>query len=97
MKSNPTLYPATVVALRDLTPTVREFEIQPAAGQAASWQAGAHLQVEVMVDGLAQLRRYSLVGLPDGRHYRIAVKRMDDGRGGSQAMWRLAVGDTLAV
>ncbi|RYG13055.1 MAG: oxidoreductase, partial [Burkholderiales bacterium] len=38
MKSNQTLYPATVVALRDLTPTVREFEIQPAAGTAASWQ-----------------------------------------------------------
>ncbi|MES2384956.1 MAG: PDR/VanB family oxidoreductase [Pseudomonadota bacterium] len=97
MKSNTTLYPATVVALRDLTPTVREFEIQPAPGQAASWQAGAHLQVELMVGGLAQVRRYSLVGLPDGRHYRIAVKRMDDGRGGSQAMWRLALGDTLAV
>jgi len=51
MKSNQTLYPATVVALRDLTPTVREFEIQPAAGSAAMWQAGAHLQMEVMVNG----------------------------------------------
>jgi len=97
MKSNTTLYPATVVALRDLTPTVREFEIQPAAGRAAAWQAGAHLQVEVMVGGLAQIRHYSLVGLPDGLRYRIAVKRLDDGRGGSQAMWRLAVGDTLAI
>lgn len=100
MKSNTTLYPATVVALRDLTPTVREFEIQPAAGTAPTWQAGAHLQIEVMVDGLAQMRRYSLVGVPDwsgGQRYRIAVKRMDDGRGGSRAMWRLAVGDTLAV
>jgi len=97
MKSNQTLYPATVVALRDLTPTVREFEIQPAAGSAAMWQAGAHLQMEVMVNGRAQIRSYSLVGLPDGQRYRIAVKRMDDGRGGSQAMWRLAVGDTLAV
>jgi vanillate O-demethylase ferredoxin subunit len=100
MKSNQTLYPATVVALRDLTPTVREFEIQPAAGSAATWQAGAHLQMEVMVNGRAQIRSYSLVGLPaagKGQRYRIAVKRMDDGRGGSQAMWRLAVGDTLAV
>lgn len=100
MKSNATLYPATVVALRDLTPTVREFEIQPASGSATPWQAGAHLQMEVMVDGLAQIRRYSLVGRPDRsgtQRYRIAVKRMDDGRGGSRAMWRLAVGDTLAV
>ena len=97
MKSNQTLCPATVVALRDLTPTVREFEIQPASGTAASWQAGAHLQMEVMVNGRAQIRSYSLVGLPSGERYRIAVKRMDDGRGGSQAMWRLTVGDTLAV
>jgi len=97
MKSTQTLYEATVVAMRDLTPTVREFEIQPAAGSAATWQAGAHLQMEVMVNGRAQIRSYSLVGLPDGQRYRIAVKRMDDGRGGSQAMWRLAVGDTLAV
>ncbi len=97
MKSNQTLHEATVVALRDLTPTVREFEIQPAAGAAATWQAGAHLQMEVMVGARAQIRSYSLVGLPDGQRYRIAVKRMDDGRGGSQAMWRLGVGDMLAV
>lgn len=97
MRSTQTLYEATVVALRDLTPTVREFEIRPAAGRAAAWQAGAHLQMEVRVNGRAQIRSYSLVGLPDGQRYRIAVKRMDYGRGGSQAMWRMAVGDTLTV
>lgn len=97
MKSTQTRYEAKVVAFRDVTPTVREFEIQPAASHVTSWQAGAHLQMEVMVSGMAQTRSYSLVGLPDGQRYRIAVKRMDDGRGGSQAMWRLAVGDTLAV
>lgn len=97
MKSNQTLYSATVVALRDLTPTVREFEIQPLEGTAIPWGAGAHLQVQLLVDGQAQTRCYSLVGLPDGASYRIAVKRMDDGRGGSRAMWQLAVGDRLQV
>ncbi len=97
MKSNQTLYPATVVALRDLTPTVREFEIQPLEGVAAPWGAGAHLQVQLLVDGQVQTRCYSLVGLPDGASYRIAVKRMDDGRGGSRAMWQLAAGDRLQV
>lgn len=97
MKSNQTLYPATVVALRDLTPTVREFEIQSLEGTAIPWGAGAHLQVQLLVDGQAQTRCYSLVGLPDGASYRIAVKRMDDGRGGSRAMWQLAVGDRLQV
>lgn len=97
MKSNQTLYPATVVATRDLTPTVREFDIRPAEGAPTPWDAGAHMQVQLLVNGQVQTRCYSLVGLPDGVSYRIAVKRMDDGRGGSRAMWQLAVGDRLQV
>jgi ferredoxin-NADP reductase len=97
MKSNQTLYPATVVALHGLTPTVREFEIRPEHGTAAHWQAGAHLQMQVLVNGKAQIRSYSLVGLPDGHSFRIAVKRMDGGRGGSRAMWQLAAGDQLQI
>jgi ferredoxin-NADP reductase len=97
MKSNQTLYPATVVALHDLTPTVREIEIRPAAGKSTQWQAGAHLQMQVLVNGKAQIRSYSLVGQPDGQSFRIAVKRMDGGRGGSLAMWQLAVGEPLQI
>lgn len=97
MKSTQTWQPATVAAVRDATPTVREFEIRPAEGAAAAWQAGSHLQLQVLVNGKVQTRSYSLVGLPDGVSYRIAVKRMDDGRGGSLAMWRLAVGDRLQI
>ena len=97
MKSNQTLYPATLVALRDVTPTVREFEIRTAHGMPAYWQAGAHLQMQVLVNGQSQIRSYSLVGLPDGQCFRIAVKRMDGGRGGSHAMWQLAVGDSLQI
>lgn len=97
MKSTQTWQPATVAAVRDVTPTVREFEIRPAEGAAVPWQAGSHLQLQVLVNGKVQTRSYSLVGLPDGVNYRIAVKRMDDGRGGSLAMWRLAVGDRLQI
>jgi vanillate O-demethylase ferredoxin subunit len=42
-----------------------------------------------------QTRSYSLIGAPHPKAWRIAVKRMDEGRGGSLAMWRLAVGDRL--
>jgi ferredoxin-NADP reductase len=97
MKSNQTLHPATVAALRDLTSTVREFDIRAVHGMPAHWQAGAHLQMQVLVNGKAQIRSYSLVGLPDGHSFRIAVKRMDGGRGGSLAMWQLAVGDQLQI
>jgi vanillate O-demethylase ferredoxin subunit len=98
MKSDLQWMQAQVVALRDVTPTVREFELRPESGFAAHHEPGAHLQVQVLTaQGRVQTRSYSLVGEGDGRCWRIAVKRLDDGRGGSLAMWRLAVGDRLQV
>jgi ferredoxin-NADP reductase len=88
---------ATVVATEDITPTVRQFLLRPASGQATRWDGGAHLQVQVAVNGQLQMRHYSLVGRSEGVHWRIAVKRMAGGRGGSAAMWALQVGDALPV
>ena len=96
MKSSAIWAEAHVQSVRDLTPTVREFTIRPTT-PAAPYAPGSHLQMEVLVDGQPQVRSYSLVGAPDGAVYRIAVKRLDDGRGGSLAMWRLGVGDRLRV
>lgn len=98
MKSDLQWMQAQVVSLRDVTPTVREFEIRPDSGFAAAYEPGAHLQVQVMAaQGRLQTRSYSLVGEGDGQCWRIAVKRLDDGRGGSLAMWQLAPGDRLQV
>ena len=99
MKISQNWIPATVVATHDASPTVREFEIAPLEGQALGYAPGAHLQMQVMVqcgrvgsEPRLQTRSYSLVGAPHPDVWRIAVKRLDDGRGGSRAMWRLAVG-----
>lgn len=99
MKSNATWTDAVVESLQDLTPTVREFCLRPIGDDAPMepHAPGSHLQVQVMVAGRPQTRSYSLVGQPDGQAFRIAVKRLDQGRGGSLAMWRLAVGDRLQV
>jgi ferredoxin-NADP reductase len=92
--------PATVVALRDLSPTVREIVLQPLGG-ARAWTVGAHLRVQFVHadDGRVDERRYSLVGLPEqsGGRYRIAVKQALPSRGGSAFMWRLQVGDSLPL
>lgn len=103
MKTSQLWLDANVVALRDVTPTVREFTLQPGDG-VEPFEPGSHLQVQVMVGQGAratamrmQTRSYSLIGQPDGLHYRIAVKCLADGRGGSMAMWRLAVGDRLRI
>ena len=88
--------PARVRALRPLSPTVREFELEPAGG-VRRWTVGSHIQVRLPIDGHIDTRSYSLVGEPAGDAYRIAVKRVEASRGGSRAMWQLKAGDTLDV
>lgn len=99
MKTSSLRTTARVAAITDLSPTVREFILRPAEGSATPWAPGAHLQVSLAVAGREQQRSYSLVGLPEDTPdaWRIAVKRLDDGRGGSKAMWALAVGDAITV
>jgi ferredoxin-NADP reductase len=91
---------ARVHALRDVTPTVREITFKPIDGTLPH-QPGGHLQMQVLVNQGAtsrpHTRSYSLIGQPDALVYRIAVKRLDEGRGGSKAMWQLAVGDRLRI
>ena len=96
MRSTLAWLDAVIESHRDVTPTVREFCIRPAAG-ALPHEPGGHLQLQLLVNGQPVTRSYSLVGLPDPDCYRIAVKRLDDGRGGSLAMWQLAAGDRLQV
>jgi vanillate O-demethylase ferredoxin subunit len=90
-------HPATVRAHRDLSPTVREFEIRPEGGT-RPWTVGSHLNVQVRVQGRDETRSYSLVGLPgDAEVYRIAVKLAQPSRGGSRHMWSLETGAELNV
>ena len=100
MKNNLRWHPATVRAHRDLTPTVREFEIRPEGG-VKPWTVGSHLDVQVRVQGREETRSYSLVGLPHvpgaAEVYRIAVRRADPGRGGSRFLWCLETGAELAI
>ncbi|MES2942885.1 MAG: PDR/VanB family oxidoreductase [Pseudomonadota bacterium] len=96
MRSTPHWNEAVISSFCDVTPTVREFCIEPAGG-AAAYEPGSHLQVQLLVHGKPVTRSYSLIAEPESGCYRIAVKRLDDGKGGSLAMWKLAVGDRLQV
>ncbi|GAB2674553.1 PDR/VanB family oxidoreductase [Nocardia goodfellowii] len=60
------------------------------------WRPGAHLDLELPS---GRLRQYSLCGDPaDSRTYRIAVRRIPDGGGGSNEVHdELTVGTTLVV
>lgn len=64
-------------------------------GELPSWRAGAHIDVETPS---GRLRQYSLCGDPaDSARYRIAVRRIPDGGGGSIEMHDLEVGSRLTV
>jgi len=89
-------HPATLRHHRDLTPTVREFELRPEGG-VRPWTVGSHLKVQVRVNGVPETRSYSLVGLHDAEVYRIAVKRAEPGRGGSRHLWSLETGAELLI
>jgi vanillate O-demethylase ferredoxin subunit len=91
---------AVITSFCDITPSVREFTIEPVGAALAGvlpYTPGSHLQLQLLLDGKPQTRCYSLVGQPETQVYKIAVKRLDDGRGGSLAMWRLSVGDRLRI
>ncbi|WP_420427493.1 fatty acid desaturase [Algiphilus sp.] len=75
---------ARVVAVEDVGEVVRAYTLEPAASTPfPAYAPGAHVDVH-LADGI--VRQYSLCEAFDGRHYRIAVKREDRGRGGSRRL-----------
>ncbi|MDE1169115.1 MAG: PDR/VanB family oxidoreductase [Pseudomonas sp.] len=84
-----------VAALRDLTSAVREVTFEPLNGRLPGFSAGSHVQVHL--PGLRNA--YSLLSDPaDTRHYRIAVRRQEQSRGGSHYVHdQLQVGQTLRL
>lgn len=88
---------ARVRGIAQLTPTVRQLELVPEDGSVPSYAPGSHLNVRVQIGARQEIRSYSLVGEARGDALRIAVKRLDAGRGGSRYMWSLREDARLAV
>ncbi|WP_044563479.1 PDR/VanB family oxidoreductase [Azospirillum sp. B4] len=88
--------PARLLATRDVADGVRQFDIVP-EGAIPAYGPGAHIQVEVMIEGRPEVRHYSLIGEPGDGVLRVAVKRLADSRGGSAYLWGLAPGARLTI
>ncbi|MEV4233991.1 PDR/VanB family oxidoreductase [Nocardia sp. NPDC050408] len=88
-----TEFPVRVSARRDEAEGVFSLELCAVAGrELPSWTPGAHIDVAV---GGAGVRQYSLCGDPaDRRHWRIAVLREPEGRGGSEYLHLTAFPNT---
>jgi vanillate monooxygenase ferredoxin subunit len=88
---------ARIRAVRDVASDVRMVEIEPAGG-ARPYPTGSHLDIAVEVDGLPDIRSYSLVGEgPVDGAYRIAVKEIPESRGGSIYVRALEPGGKVEV
>lgn len=95
-----------VAEAETLNPLIKRLLLQNPAGETLpGFSAGAHVRVQVRLpDGSQDWRHYSLInpqpmaGATDApAHYEIAVRREDDGRGGSRFMHGLQVGDRLLI
>ncbi|SEG75096.1 PDR/VanB family oxidoreductase [Marinobacterium lutimaris] len=86
---------AQVIGIQNITPTVREIHLQPAAMESA--QPGSHINVKVMIDDRPDHRSYSVVRQLDNGGLVIAVKQLPDSRGGSRYMWTLEPGARVSV
>ena len=82
--------------VRDLSPDIRLFEIEP-VGEFVPPTPGSHFNIGVQINGRPDVRNYSAVVLGTDGLYRIAVKRLPDSRGGSAYMWSLLPGAQLTI
>ena len=86
-----------VEKIEPITKRINLFTLVSADGEPlAAYEAGAHIDFDL---GDAGTRSYSLIDFPppaaEIATYQIAVQREDDGQGGSLAMHKLAIGDTI--
>jgi ferredoxin-NADP reductase len=89
-----------VTAVEQVTPLIKHFTLASAAGEALpAFSGGSH--IIVVMHGKARTYRnpYSLLGSPRCLDtYEIAVRRMEDSRGGSHHLHdRIAVGSRLEI
>lgn len=103
----PQLLTLRVAEARMLNPLVRQLRlVDPNGARLPGFTAGAHLRVEVTLEGgKTDWRHYSLVDFSTDpgateapREYVIAVRREDEGRGGSRFMHeQVQDGDILRI
>lgn len=87
---------ATVARTERLSSDVMQFDLVP-HGDGVIFEPGGHIDVFIPHGGGDIVRSYSHVGLGPGRTLQIAVKRMENSRGGSRYMWSLTPGDGIRI
>jgi len=86
-----------ITSIEQTAENIKTFVIKPAneGDDFPEFTAGSHIQVHLPS---GKMRSYSLVNPPfEQNRYQIAVKKEEEGNGGSKEMHELSVGDTLQI
>lgn len=86
-----------VIDIQHESSVIKSFYLQPEAGLAPSFQAGQFLTVKARIDGNEQIRTYTLSSAPGDDHYRISVKREQNGKFSRYLHDHIAIGHSLKV
>ena len=95
MRSVPETLPATIIEAETIAGDVRRLRIRPDHGFTRA-EPGSHITVAINLGGLDRERSYSVVS-DEGGAWTIAVRHLENGRGGSRFMAGLNVGDRIRV
>ncbi|CAM3529028.1 NO-inducible flavohemoprotein [Halomonas lysinitropha] len=87
-----------VADTRQESAVIRSFVLEPEdGGPVPGHRPGQFIGVKLTIDGEPVYRHYSLSDVPNGRHYRISVKREPEGRASRHLHDTMSVGDTLEL
>ncbi|MBD9535918.1 NO-inducible flavohemoprotein [Stenotrophomonas sp. ATCM1_4] len=77
---------------------ITSFHLQPVDGGAVvDFQPGQYIGMRLQIDGQEVRRNYSLSAVPNGRSYRISVKREDGGKVSNHLHDNVQLGDALEL
>ncbi|MGM0981991.1 MAG: NO-inducible flavohemoprotein [Pseudomonadota bacterium] len=87
-----------IAETRQESAVIRSFVLEPEdGGPVAGHRPGQFIGVRLTIDGEPVYRHYSLSDVPNGRHYRISVKREPEGRASRHLHDIMSVSDTLEL
>ena len=86
-----------VVDIEQESSVIKSFFLQPENGLHPTFEAGQFLTVKAKIDGAEQIRTYTLSSAPGDDHYRISVKREQQGAFSRYLHDQIAIDHTLEV
>jgi nitric oxide dioxygenase len=88
----------TIAAKEQESELVTSFYLQAADGkEIMGFTPGQYITLHLEIEGQKVMRNYSLSDSPNGKHYRISIKREEGGVVSNYLHQRLNVGDTIAL